>query len=200
MRRASLTGGLVLLVAVWAGPLPETAARSFAAHMFIHMTVVAIAAPLLAMGLAGSRIDPARKTPRAFAAVPASFVELAVVWVWHAPVFHHAAAAGGPAFAAEQASFLAAGLFFWRSVLASTGTQARIESNGLVALLLTFAHMTLLGALFALTPRPLYHTELASALADQQLGGVLMLVVSAGSYIGGALWIAGGLLRSRARA
>jgi len=207
MRRVSLTTGLVLLAAVWIGPLPQVAAGSFAAHMAIHMTVVAIAAPLLAIGLAGSRFDPARRMPLAFAAIPASLVELVVVWVWHAPALHHAAATSTAAFAAEQASFLAAGLFFWRSVLAATGTQARIENNGLVALLLTFAHMTLLGALFALTPRPLYHTGLASqaaALADQQLGGVLMLAVSACSYIAAGLWMASRILGrsepSRARA
>jgi hypothetical protein len=57
-----------------------------------------------------------------------------------------------------------------------------------VALLLTFAHMTLLGAALALGPRLLYaHDTHGATLADQQGGGALMLVVSAVVYLAGAL-------------
>ena len=68
-----------------------------------------------------------------------------------------------------------------------------------MALLLTFAHMTLLGALLALTPRPLYrHADSVStltSLGDQQLGGIIMLALGGISYIGGGLWLTHGLLR-----
>ena len=59
--------------------------------MALHMIVVAIVAPLLAVGIAGSRLDPVEKAPALFAAIPASLVELVVVWAWHAPALHHAA-------------------------------------------------------------------------------------------------------------
>jgi putative membrane protein len=80
-----------------------------------------------------------------------------------------------------------------------------------LALLLTTMHMTLLGVLIALAPRPLFGTVHAaspgtldpapfgmplSPLEDQQLGGVIMLVVGAGSYLLGALVLLGGLLRA----
>jgi putative membrane protein len=68
----------------------------------------------------------------------------------------------------------------------------------LVALLLTAMHMTLLGALLALTPRPLYMHEGSwkrlDALADQQLGGAIMIVVGGLSYLVGGLWLTTGLL------
>ena len=44
--------GLVLLLAAWAGPLPRLVPESFAAHMAMHMSVVGIAMPVLAAGLA----------------------------------------------------------------------------------------------------------------------------------------------------
>jgi hypothetical protein len=89
--------------------------------------------------------------------------------------------------------------------------------------------MTLLGVLLALAPRLLYthsapsaenlevadahlvpgrvdpvatdHTARGlTALYDQQLGGILMLVVGGASYLLGGLWLTAELLRDRRRA
>jgi putative membrane protein len=53
--------------------------------------------------------------------------------------------------------------------------------------------MTLLGALFATTPRALYSEApraSVSAIADQHLGGGIMLLVGGASYLAGGLWLA----------
>jgi putative membrane protein len=181
-----------ILAATWLGPLPALSRHSFAAHMTLHMLVVAVAAPLLALGLAGGRFDPLRWRPRFFSPVPASIVELVVVWTWHAPALHHAARSDVLIFSIEQATFLAAGLLLWFSVLgAGTLRTANRAGAGIVALLLTSMHMTLLGALLALSPRPLYGHAVAagtlSAIDDQQLGGAIMLVV------GGVVYLLGGV-------
>ena len=181
-----------ILAATWLGPLPALSRHSFAAHMTLHMLVVAVAAPLLALGLAGGRFDPLRSRPRLFAPVPASIVELVVVWTWHAPALHHAARSDVLIFAIEQATFLAAGLLLWFSVLGAGALRtANRAGAGIVALLLTSMHMTLLGALLALSPRPLYGhaatTGTLSAIDDQQLGGAIMLVV------GGVVYLLGGV-------
>jgi putative membrane protein len=200
MRRALLILGLLMLAAVWLGPLPQCARQAFCAHMAMHMGVVAVAVPLLAVGLAGGRLDPARHAPRLFAPIPASVLELVVVWAWHAPALHHAARHGTAGLAAEQGTFLLAGLLVW---LSAFGGDARRSGSrraaGIVGLLLTSMHMTLLGALLALTPRPLYHhTEGVTGLTpldDQHLGGVIMLLVGGLSYLLGGLWLTAGLLR-----
>jgi putative membrane protein len=192
MRRVALLAGTLALMAAWLGPLPLVARDAFSAHMVLHMTVVAVAAPILALGVAGGRLDPVRATPALLPPIPLSVVELAVVWSWHAPVLHHAARHRSDAFAAEQASFLVSGLLVWLSAFGGDedGSAPR-RAAGVVALLLTSMHMTLLGALLALTPRPLYHgtTGLAwlSPLDDQHLGGAIMLVA------GGLVYLAGGL-------
>ena len=90
-RRTLLAIGALTLAAVWLGPLPALAPRYFSAHMTMHMGVVAVAAPLLALGVAGTRFDPVRSAPRVFAPIPASVAELVVVWAWHAPALHHLA-------------------------------------------------------------------------------------------------------------
>jgi putative membrane protein len=144
--------------------------------MTMHMGVVAVAAPLLAVGAAGGRLDPVRKAPRLFAPIPASVLELVLVWAWHAPVLHHAARHGTAWLAAEQGTFLLTGLVVWLSVFGGDAQGAGPRrAAGVVGLLLTSMHMTLLGALLPLTPRPLYaHTDGFAGLTplqDQHLGG-----------------------------
>jgi putative membrane protein len=200
MRRALLVCGMLTLAAVWLGPLPQLARHAFFAHMVMHMGVLAMAAPLLAMGVAGGRLDPVRHAPGLFAPIPASVMELIVVWTWHAPALHHAARHNTVGLAAEQGVFLLAGLFVW---LSACGGNSRHRGNrtaaGVVGLLLTSMHMTLLGALLALTLRPLYaHIDGFTGLTplqDQHLGGVIMLVVGGVSYLLGGLWLTAVLLR-----
>jgi len=197
MRRASLLLGLLALAALWLGPLPELARRSFSAHMTLHMGVVALAAPLLALGLAGGRLDPVRRAPRLFPPVPLSVVELVVVWAWHAPALHHAARHRADALVVEQGTFLLAGLLVWLSAFGGApGRREGRAAAGVVALLLTSMHMTLLGALLALAPRPLYtHAGGPALLQDQHLGGAIMLAAGGAAYLLGGLWLTGALLR-----
>jgi putative membrane protein len=203
MTRAALAGtGLMVLAFVWLGPLADLAPRSFSAHMAVHMGVVAAAAPLLALGVAGGRYDPARRWPSAFNAIGAAMVELIVVWAWHAPVLHHAARISPEGFVAEQITFLAAALYAWVASVGGSQAQRRARAaSGIVALLLISMHMTLLGALLALSPRPLYahRPDEVNALDDQHVGGAIMLIAGSGVYLAGGLWLSAQLLMSRGR-
>jgi len=189
MRKLALMAGLVALAFVWGGPLRYLAGHSFTAHMIMHMGVVAVAAPLIAVAVSGSRLDPSERLPIVFAPLPASLWELLIVWGWHAPVLHAFARGGAGGLVLEQASFFAAGLILW---LACIGTPR--GAAGIFGLLFTSMHMTLLGALLALSPRPLYetahggHAVAMSAIEDQNMGGVVMLAV------GGAVYLLGGLI------
>lgn len=204
LRAASLGLGLLALVAVWAGPLPRL--TGFWAHMTMHMGVVALAAPLIALGLAGSRLDPVRRAPALFPPIPASIVELVVVWAWHAPALHHAARTTTAGLVLEQATFLGSGLLVWLAAFGggppATATEREGRTGaGLLALLLTSMHMTLLGALLALPPRPLYDCGHAAGsltpLEDQHLGGAIMLVGGGVAYLAGGLALGAQLLRRR---
>lgn len=203
-RRALLALGLLTLAAVWLGPLPRLAERAFFAHMTMHMGVVAVAAPLLALGIAGGRLDPVRGSFSAlFSPIPASVLELVVVWAWHAPALHHLARQSPAGLATEQGLFLLSGLLVWVSAFGGGPARGGNRTGaGIVGLLLTSMHMTLLGALLALAPRPLYpHLHGFSgltALADQHLGGAIMLLVGGVSYLLGGLSLTVGLLRGRA--
>jgi putative membrane protein len=190
--RPAPTAGVALLLVAWT-LLALDPGGSFTLHMAAHVTVVALAAPLLALGL--SRPPPAWATP-----LPVSFLEFLVVWLWHAPALRALAAAVPLAAALEQASFLAAGVLLWWSCL----TPGRAAAGG-IGLLVTSMHTTLLGALFALAPRPLYGVGAVTclglpldALADQQLGGAVMLMVGAAAYLAGGLMLIGRVLAGEA--
>lgn len=154
MRPGLVVLGLCALAAAWLGAPARALPGPFSAHMTMHMAVVAVAAPLLAFGVAGRALDPVRRWPRPFAIALASIAELILVWGWHTPALHHAARHSSVALVLEQGSFLVSGLWLW---LSAVGGQRRERAGaGIAGLLLTSMHMTLLGALLALPPRPLY--------------------------------------------
>lgn len=198
-----MNGHLLVLAAIclascWLTPWPSLGVGPFSAHMIAHMGIVAVAAPLLALALAGSPLDPVARAPSFFAPIPISLFEFVIVWVWHAPALHHAARHSGWAWVAEQGLFLFAGVALWLAVFGGAAAERRSRAaSGVIALLMTSMHMTLLGALFALAPRVLFsHPDSAGdPLADQHMGGAIMLLVGGLSYLAGGLWLTAGLLR-----
>lgn len=204
-RYAPLASALALLALVWGGPLPGRAETSFAAHMVMHMGVVAFAAPLLAFGLSRAGWLPHARSAARFV-LPAALLEFLLIWGWHAPALHDAARASPTLLILEQGSFLLAGLALWSTAFGSAADGSRTASRaaGAAGLLVTSMHMTLLGALLLLAPRPLYRCgDLCSPLAaltpleDQQLGGTLMLLVGGASYLLGGLVLLAGILNHR---
>ena len=185
-----------------------TAELGFAGHMMVHVAVVAIAAPLLAIGLAGSRLDPTPLAPLLFA--PMLAIALRVrggLGLACAGRCTPPRAAPHAVHALEQVSFLAAGLLVWLAAFGRGRGPARAAwGAGILALFLTSMHMTLLGALLALSPRPLYgHAHAAGGISglapldDQHLGGAIMLLVGGASYLIGGLVLMARLLRGRTR-
>lgn len=183
-----LGAGAAVLLLAWAGPLPGLVPHSFAAHMGLHMLVVGVAVPLLAAGWARRLAI----TSQLALPIAVSLIDFVVVWGWHAPVLHHGARSEPLMLMLEQASFFGISLLVWLVAL-SGRAEGNAALGGAMALFFTSMHMTLLGALLALAPRPLYagHGQGwlgLTPLADQQLGGVIMLA------IGGVVYLAGGLL------
>jgi putative membrane protein len=193
VKRLALPAGGMLLAAIWFGPLLGAWRESFASGMVAHMGVVAIAAPLIAIGLP-DRWRPGPSMP-AVLPVLASLFELVAVWGWHAPVMRAAAEASVAATVAEQLTFLTAGLLLWTTAFAAPASRVH-AATGAAALLLTSIHMTLLGALLALSPRPLYGLDevtcfgiVLDASQDQQVGGVIMLLVGAAVNLAGGVFL-----------
>lgn len=173
MRRAALIAGAALALAAWFAPV-ATPLWSFSDHMARHMVVVALAAPLLALGLPPALSDALPRVP----VLPATLAEFIIVWGWHLPAAHAAAQTSPLWFGVQHASFLAVGFALWRSALVPERALA-----GAGGMLLTSMHMTLLGALLILATRELYPSGICGGVGDQQIGGMLMLGIGTPVYL-----------------
>lgn len=187
MRPVFLAPGLSLLALVWLLPM-NALLPDFAAHMLRHMVLVALAAPLLVLGL--PRMAQRVRVPP----LAAALAEFVVVWGWHLPAAHALGRLQTFGFLAEQASFLIVGLMVWAGCLRDD--QPLTGAGGL---LLTSMHMTLLGALLVLAPRDIYAAICGTApdLSGQQVGGMLMLAIGTPIYLVAGLWLTGLALRER---
>jgi putative membrane protein len=195
MSRALSVIGVAVLVLAWAGPLPSLIPGSFAAHMVLHMSVVGIGVPLLALGLA---LRPMHSPTSLMWPIVVSILDFVVIWGWHSPYLHHLSRTESLMLALEQASFAGVALLVWFVALAGSALA------GAISLFFTSMHMTVLGALIGLAPRPIYpghhHAEAwleLGAMQDQQVGGVVMLAIGGVVYLSGALWLVAGVLRPR---
>ncbi len=196
---AALMAGFAVLAVAWLSPLPTLASRSFTGHMIMHLMVLSIATPLL--GFALSRFVEGNQQPEvrdglAALAIPASVIEMLVIWAWHSPDLHAFARQTTTGLFLEQGSFLFVGLLLWTTALLPVASGGASRGTGIgagvLALLLTSMHMTLLGALIGLSPRPLYVCYgsdadvppwLGGLLNDQHLGGALMITAAGSVYL-----------------
>lgn len=185
-RRALFLAGWLLLAVALVSPLCRLAASSASAHMAQHAILVALAPPLLVLGLTRGRRD-ARSTWPGLPAVSLAYG--AAIWLAHAPRVYEAALDGPAAHLLLLAVLLGSGLLFWDQVL----RRAR-AGEAILALFLAMVHTGLLGALLTFAPRPWYPVFAGrveawglSPLEDQQLAGLLMWVPMGGVYLAVAL-------------
>jgi putative membrane protein len=172
--------GLAVLALAWGAPLMRWTGAEFPAHMVQHMAIVAIAAPLLVLGF------PELARRLSIGPLAGTVFEFLVVWGWHLPVLYGFAFWRTGGLVLEQGMFLAAGLAVWSGAL-----HARHPLAGAGAMLLTFMHMTLLGALLTLAGRDVY-AEICGRAPDigaQQWGGLVMLIIGTPAYLLAGLWL-----------
>lgn len=201
MKTTPLTAGTTLLISALTLLALSWSSGSLTARMLVHMMIVAVAAPFLAVAINSSRWGPVL-TFSWLGPLLASALDLLVVWFWHLPATRRLAETRVDAMLAEQSSFLVAGVILWVTCFqpAVNGGQ---RLAGVMGLLFTSIHMTLLGVLLTLSPRPLYGTGDVTCLGmtlsrtvDQQLGGVVMLMIGAAAYLVGGVILLAGVLKS----
>lgn len=175
----ALAGGITTLTLLWIGPLATLSRTSFAAHMVLHIGVVAVAAPLIGYAIA-KRLPATERFSAALSwCLVAGLFEMLVVWGWHIPLLHDAAAESTPLFVIEQASFLTAALALWTAAM--TARTRQTAGAAVIVLFLTFTHMSMFGLVLTLAPRLLYDPRLCQAafglnrLDNQHLGGIIMI-------------------------
>jgi putative membrane protein len=162
-------------------------------HMILHIGLMSGAAPVVAILLLGWKI-PFRAGPALLWSV--GMLQVAALWVWHAPSVHQWLAASPAAVIGGHALLFGIAVVFWAGAIGSRGAT---RWHAIPVLMLTGKLVCLLAALLIFAPRLLYHVGHdghAHALADQQLAGLLMITACPISYLLAALVIAVELIGS----
>ena len=214
--------GLLALVVALVSPLDALSASLFSAHMVQHLLLVAVAAPLLALGgllppllwawprparlamvRARARAQPVVRVTHVLGRPPVAFgLHSLALWVWHAPALYEGALRNSLLHATEHLVLLGTGLLFWSAACAGLTRAGRGLGASVLYVFGLGAQCTGLGALIALAPRPWYSfyagTSAAwglSPLDDQVLAGAIMWVPAGLVYLVFALVLLGAWLR-----
>ena len=175
----SLAHGLASLIQ--AGPLTS--------HMLIHIALLNVGG--LAAGLIASTVAGGSWSTRQIAMATA--LQIALLWGWHTPAAFAAAHDDQAVMTAMHISLFVAAAWFWTAVV---GAAASVRWMSIAAVLVTGKLFCLLAVLIAMSPRTLYatlhagHADQATALADQQLAALLMVVACPLTYIAAGVAIA----------
>ena len=189
-RPISFAAGLIATAAVLAPPVDALAdSRLFWVHMCQHLVVGDLAPLAVVAGLDGRIARPllALRPVRALRPLAHPVVALPL-WVatmvaWHLPAAYEAALHSPPVHAGQHACFFAAGALAWAAVLEPLPGPAWFGAGRRAAYVLAFRLFgTALGNVFVFSGHAFYSTYRTaprtmglSALADQRLGGIVML-------------------------
>jgi cytochrome c oxidase assembly factor CtaG len=199
-------GWLVLSLSL-VSPLHWLAERMLTAHMIEHELIMAVSAPLLVMSRPTAaylwafgrsvrrwfgRVAHARTVRFLFAGLTlplvATVLHSTTILVWHIPIFFDAALANPLLHKIQHATFLLTALLFWWVLL---GLPRRLFAIGALHLFITMLAFTVVGALLALSPSPMYRAYESplffTRIEDQQLAGVLMWIPGCGIYAAAAV-------------
>ncbi len=190
-RVVALTGGFAALLLVVASPVAHLDHHLLTAHMAQHLILMLVAAPLILMGAPATLA----RLPLAFCWFAGSFT----VIFWHIPAIFELALESHLCHGVEQASFLIAGILFWRPVIDSSGWSAPIY------LFLATLPCDAISAFLAFCGHVVYRPYLSghagmfglSPMDDQALAGALMWVAVTFAYLIPALVLSARLVSDR---
>jgi putative membrane protein len=200
-RALAFAGSLLAILVALLSPIDALSDDLSWVHMLQHLTLMAVAAPLLVIGypeLVLLWVLPPRarravgRWPQRNAVAGALWraswnplliwsVHALAVWVWHVPVLYELALVDPLIHDVEHLTFFLAAVLFWRVAIDPRSSLRLNPGLGVLYLFTTSLHTSALGALMALSPRPWYpvyigRTEVwnLTPIEDQQLAGLIM--------------------------
>jgi cytochrome c oxidase assembly factor CtaG len=207
----AFVGGLGALFLAAASPADTLADALLVAHMTQHILLLAVAPPLLLLGMPampllrglpptisktvlGSLMRwPVLRRAGEVVTHPLTCLGLSslAVWTWHVPAAFQLAMRSPAVHAAEHACFFATGLLFWWPVVQPWPSRPRWPRGAMIPyLLVADIQNTMLAAILTFADRvlyPLYDSAPRVAgltpLADQVAAGALMWVVMSVVYL-----------------
>lgn len=206
--------GMLVLFICLISPLDALSSQLASAHMTQHMTIMTIAAPLIAFGsptliisLGFPGIGQALRRRLRLMGKPlyrtsanglslSWFLYALTMWGWHYPLLYEAALQNRFVHDLQHISFFGAALLFWKPIV---DPLHRPRTNGGLAVLYLFTttlHATILGVFMTVAPTAWYPhydglTEFwgLTTLEDQQLAGLIMWMPACFAYAAVSIWL-----------
>ncbi len=201
-RVVSLLAGLAAIELALQGVVGQYDDTLFVAHMAQHLLLMLLAAPLIVLGtpvtvalrVATPGVRRRWLLPilhsRAVALLSHPILGLALftgsLWITHFSPIYELALENSVVHDLEHVAYLVSALLFWGPVLGADPVRLRVPVIvRFVAILVAMAQGSLLGVVILLAATPLYstyanlHLGYITPLADQQMAGAAMWVVSA---------------------
>jgi putative membrane protein len=191
-RVAASASGIVAAATTVVSPLAHLDHHLLTAHMVQHLLLMLVAAPLILFGMPPASLP---QPPPVICWLSGSIT----VILWHLPPVFDLALQSAFWHGFERASFLVAGLFFWRPVIGSSGWSVPVY------LFLATLPCDALSAFLAFCGHVVYPHYLSgharmfglSGLDDQELAGALMWVAVTFAYLIPALVVTARLLSDK---
>jgi cytochrome c oxidase assembly factor CtaG len=202
----AFAAGLSVLALALCGPIDDLADHSLAWHMFQHLLLIGVIAPLLLLGAplrlvlaaldprAGSRLAGLLNSPLGRALSNPAFAWLQFLFVLYGAHFSglYEAALEHPAVhVAEHGLFLGSAFLFWSPLLAvAPAPHAPSHPARILALFLALPMSALLGFIFFVTEHTMYahYAAYPGALADQERAGLVMWIAGGFPLFAAFLW------------
>jgi putative membrane protein len=180
-RRIAFCAGWAIGTLAVISPLCPFSVALFSARVGQHMLLIAVVAPLIALGEPGRAMRLRRLWPVGRSRPLAAAASLAAaLWFWHSPAPYTVTFQNDFVYWAMHLTTFGSAFWFWCELLRAADGQI---GGFAAATFLTTGEMGLLGALITFAGRPLYAPHLATTYAwgltplqDQQFGGVLMWI------------------------
>jgi putative membrane protein len=219
-RLLGFLGGLLAIGVAVSSPLGALDHQSLTAHMLKHLLLMVVAAPLTLLGAVSRALRSGLPswvtrgslpfTTRLASSLGRLFGNSIFCWlagtttvvVWHIPFFFQLGLSSPAWHTIEDASFICAGLLFWRPIITPPPNEANTPQWSLVLyLFLATVPCDILSAFLAFCGRVVYpyylstnQTFTLSALEDQECAGALMWVAVTFAYLIPAVLITTDLL------
>lgn len=190
--------GVVTLFIALTSPIDTLASILFLMHMTQHVLLIMVAAPLILLGLPTPLLTPLVqntriKTGLAWLTHPAIAFILYnfTLVIWHLPTLYEAALRHDVLHSLEHAMFFGTALLSWWPLLSPLPQLPRLAYPAQILYIFLLAIPAgILGAVLVFSGQAFYPTYIAaprlgdfSALADQQAGGLVMMVPSKMIYL-----------------
>lgn len=202
-----ITGDVVMLLAL-VSPIDTLGdTYLFSAHMLQHLLLVLVVPPLLLLGIPPRlferllRWPPARRAERVLGRPLLAWVlGMGTLWLWHAPALYDAALHSEGLHTFQHLTFLVTATVFWWPIVAPAPLRRLASLAGVPYLLAASLFSSVLGIILTFAPPGFYPFYLHPAdplgilrlvregwgfspRADQQLGGLLMWMLSTPVYL-----------------